>query len=340
MNNTSAFHQGYALLVGVGADLPVTIEDAVAVQDILLDSERCAYPAEHVRLLTGEQATRANILAELDWLRNQVQAVPAATVIVYFSGHGGLMPAYHLVPYGYNSNDLAGSAISGTEFTERLLTIKAQKLLVLLDCCHAGGMAGMKAAGFEQSPTPPELHAALRAGSGTVVIASSRKDEVSYTGTPYSIFTQALREGLAGYGAADRDGYAYVADIAMYIGRVVPARTSDRQHPILKLSAADNFAVAYYAAGAKSPRPLAHAATYLIPLEELDVNIAAKYQDILNKYQLNLLKVEERMAEFFDQAAVPLDLERSKEKIVQKISDIESTIEQYARASGWYPTTI
>ncbi|MEH2317870.1 hypothetical protein [Nostoc sp.] len=34
---------GYALLIGVGADLPVTVKDATAIQDILIDSDRAAY---------------------------------------------------------------------------------------------------------------------------------------------------------------------------------------------------------------------------------------------------------------------------------------------------------
>ena len=69
---------------------------------------------------------------------------------------------------------------------------------------------------------PPESDAVLTAGSGRVVISSSRKDEVSYTGTPYSAFTQALREGLASYGAAYRDSCAYLTDVSLYVRLVVP----------------------------------------------------------------------------------------------------------------------
>ena len=170
-----------------------------------------------------------------------------------------------------------------------------------------------------------------------MVIASSRKDEFSYTGTPYSVFTQALREGLAGYGAAERDGYAYIADVAMYVGRMVPNRTKDWQHPILKLSAADNFAIAYYAGGEKSPKPLSGAQTHIPPIEVVDVDLAEGYRGILKQYQRNLLAVEVRMAQFFDQAAVPLDLERAKEGILQKIAEVEATIEKQARSSGWTP---
>ena len=39
------FSQDYALLVGAGADLPNTIDDARGIANILQDPARCAYPA-------------------------------------------------------------------------------------------------------------------------------------------------------------------------------------------------------------------------------------------------------------------------------------------------------
>lgn len=57
------FDNGHALLVGVGADLPNTIDDAIGLADVLKDSSRCAYPPEQVALLTGPAADRAGILA-------------------------------------------------------------------------------------------------------------------------------------------------------------------------------------------------------------------------------------------------------------------------------------
>jgi len=45
-----------------------------------------------------------------------------------------------------------------------------------------------------------------------------------------------------------------VLDLALWAGRKVPERTADRQHPIIKVSnLADNFALAWYAGGTKTP---------------------------------------------------------------------------------------
>jgi hypothetical protein len=334
-NPSAQFEHGYALLIGVGADLPVTVDDAQGLGNILTSPQRCAYPKSHVKVLTEEAATRQGILDGLDWLKKQTERGSEATAVVYFSGHGGYMPGYHLVPFGYEPPDLEGTAISGAEFTAALRAIEAKKLLILLDCCHAGGMATAKAKEFTKAPVPPELRDVLTAGSGRVLIASSRRDEVSYTGTPYSVFTQALREALAGHGAATQDGYATVADVAMYVGRVVPNRTQDRQHPILDLSAADNFAVAYYAGGAKTPRPLEDAQGYPLPIQAVDVDLIEGYQKVLKTLQMRLLEVEARMAHFYDEAAIPLDLERIKKGLLRRIKEKEAEIEARAQKSGW-----
>ncbi len=335
MSNPTRFTHGYALLIGVGADLPVTIRDASGLRDILVDPQRCAYPPEQVRLLTEAEANRTQILAGLDWLSAAAQSDPAATVLIYFSGHGGGTPESYLLAHGWQRDNLAATAVSATEFTAKLAAIRSRKLLTLLDCCHAGAMAEVKGAGLSSVAIPSELDAVLGAGSGRVVIASSRRDEYSYTGKPYSIFTQALREALAGYGAADRDGYAYVADVALYVGRVVPERSKWKQHPILKLAGADNFAIAWYASGDSTPKRLPDTPHDLLPFAAVDLNLMGGYRDVLKQHQYNLLRVEERMAVFIDQASIPLDLERTREGILKRIREIENTIMCLAQEQGW-----
>ncbi len=257
----AAFHQGFALSIGAGADLPNTVDDAVALADILKDPERCAYLPAQVYTLTGESARRDHVLAALDGLAQS--ADPQSTVIIYFSGHGYQVTSsigrfHFLMPYGYDVNKLSETAISGTEFADRLRAIPAQKLLILLDCCHAGGVGEAKAPGLElaKAPLPAEAQNLLAEGSGRVLIASSREDEYSYGGRPYSAFTLALIEALCGTGVAKRDGYVRVSDLALHAREVVPGRTGDKQHPILHFEQADNFVLAYYAGGEAQPKAL------------------------------------------------------------------------------------
>lgn len=255
------FSNAYALLVGIGADLPVTVKDATALYNLLIDPSHAAYSKEQVVLLTETSATRQHILASLDWLIEKVSQNPEATVVVYYSGHGGSIESldgkseYFLVPYGFDRNIVADTAILGREFTEKIEAIKARKLVVLLDCCHAGGVPALKEVGksFTKSPMPPDLLNVLGSGSGRVVIASSRENEYSYTGNPYSAFTACLLEALQGKAAVNKDGYARILDILIYLFDQVPKRASGPQHPFVNkvLDLGDNFPLCYYAGGSK-----------------------------------------------------------------------------------------
>ncbi len=257
----SLFKPGHALIVGAGGDLPNTEDDALGLAQILREPGRCGYPPDQVELLTGVDATRDKLLTALDKLARTT--TPNSTVIFYFSGHGyrvasSMGAAYYLLPYGYRLTELYRTALSEKEFITKLAAIPARKLLILLDCCHAGGVGDAKSPGLTltKAPLPPGAVELLTAGRGQVLIASSREDELSYAGRPYSAFTLALIEALSGRGAAKKDGYVRVTDLALHAREVVPGRTRNRQHPILHFEQADNFALAYYAGGETQPKGL------------------------------------------------------------------------------------
>src|SRR5262245_29426665 len=139
------FKQGYALIIGVGdyvgsgfASLPATISDATEVRKVLTDPTRCGYVEKQVRLLTGADAELYNMTTELARLAKE--APPDATVIIYFSGHGGRTAGFDseifLCPREADIKDLDHTALSQTEFAAALNKIRAQKVLVLLDCCY------------------------------------------------------------------------------------------------------------------------------------------------------------------------------------------------------------
>ncbi len=284
----TSFKHGYSLLIGVGGDLPNTISDATGLYDILTNPARCAYPPSQVSLLTGDTASKGNILGALEKIAKQIEQDKAATVVIYFSGHGGFSPEYHLVPHGYDGTP--DTMISGSFFSKKISSLKAKKVLILLDSCHAAGMINIK--NFMKSPIPPELDTILGKGSGRVAIASSMKDEVSYAGEPYSIFTQALRESLAGAGSSEKDGVSRVADIAMYLSKVIPQRTKGRQNPVLKIKEADNFAVAFYSGGSKNIVPLTDEYSEASDLDE------AALREELDLHKQNLRELRKQSIKF------------------------------------------
>jgi uncharacterized caspase-like protein len=147
------FANGYALVVGVADNavsrfaLPDVAKDIIALCDVLVDPDRCAYPADQVRKLTGADATRGAILHGLDWLAECTRGNRAAesTVVIYFSGHGWRdtstsPPTYYLIPYDVREDAVRSRALRVDDFAADVRALQARRVLVMLDCCHSGGM--------------------------------------------------------------------------------------------------------------------------------------------------------------------------------------------------------
>ena len=273
---TNQFNHGYALLIGVGSctnydkwSLPVTVKDAHALKAILTDPALCAYPddEEHLRLLHNETATKTQILDGLNWLQQRAAADPHATIIIYFSGHGWLSDNgdYYLIDSAVIPFDLPGSALKAETFIDSLRTIPAERLLAIIDCCHAQGMATAKKTqtpdpatdpppGFTKSTPPKELTHRLKEGQGRAVFLSSRGAQKSYIrpDQSLSIFTSHLIEALRGAGNQPGDTDVRISNLMNYLGKRVPATVKElfaqEQTPFFDY-AAEDFSIALLHAG-------------------------------------------------------------------------------------------
>src|SRR5205823_646441 len=181
-----------ALIVGIAEYQHIRrlpqVQDARKVAGLLVDPEHCGYRPETVTTLLDDGATRDAIRDGLRVLADRSD--PDSTVLIYFSGHGGriesgprageyLLPVDTVYP---GDEDLSRTAISGDEFTEALRAIRARKVLVIFDCCHAGGV-GQPRDLIAQPLTPgmsDNYYERLKAGRGRVILAASRPDEFSY----------------------------------------------------------------------------------------------------------------------------------------------------------------
>ncbi|MGG6269090.1 caspase family protein [Leptolyngbya sp. AN03gr2] len=232
------FAHGYALLVGIGqcADsrlsLPVTVNDIQALQQILVNPDLCGYPDSHLRSLHDQNATKQSILNGLQWLKAQAEADPEATVIVYYSGHGWLDTSdqsYYLLPHDLNPYAWKDTAIAAEIFNTALRQIPAKRLLVILDCCHAQGMASAKEGLMlppNVTPTAPTrgFFDRLAQGEGRVVLLSSKGEQKSWIrkDDTMSIYTYHLIEALRGKANKPGETTVTVADIVKHLDRTVP----------------------------------------------------------------------------------------------------------------------
>ncbi len=259
------FTHGYALLIGVDQSqanewaLPDVAKDIAALRDVLVHPQRCAYLADNVKVLTGTEATRNGILDGLAWLGDRIEADGSdnATAVVYYTGHGWRKSLsdesdLYFLPYDIRAGQIELRALRATDFAGAVEALCPRRLLVVLDCCHAGGM-GVKGEAASTtigvgSAVPPSLlmqgaplsagpgakgSPSLAQGRGRAVLSSSTGEQQSYLrrdGT-MSVFTYHLIEALTGCGfgrltadtqPAEGAKEVLVSDVMSYVHRRVP----------------------------------------------------------------------------------------------------------------------
>jgi len=245
--------------------LPVTVQDAQALHKALSDPMRCAYPdgGDHIQVLYDANATRDAILQGVEWLADQVAADGDATAILFYSGHGWCdqAGAYYLIPHDADPLDIPSSAISASAFTNVLRSVQARRLLVILDCCHAAGMATAKDGqrtiklplGLVPSAPPKEMLDGLKQGEGRAIFTSSRSEQVSWIRPDgrLSLYTHHLLEALQGAGSRPGDTVVRLSALMAHLGQAVPASARMLGHvqtPFFDTSTED-FAVALLIGG-------------------------------------------------------------------------------------------
>ena len=65
--------------------------------------------------------------------------------MIYYTGHGwrdtaSSPPAYYLIPYDVRETAVRARSLRAEDFAAEIAALQPKRLLVLLDCCHAGGM--------------------------------------------------------------------------------------------------------------------------------------------------------------------------------------------------------
>jgi len=267
---TDYFNHGYALLIGVGKtvepewSLPATVRDVQALKAVLTDPNFCAYPdnPDHLRLLHDQGATCSAILDGLNWLKEKAAADPEATIILYYSGHGIIdSEQYYLIPHDFVRADIPQTALTAKTLTEMLRDIKAKRLWVIIDSCHAEGMAIAKndrLADFLSVALPKGVIDDLNQGEGRAVFTSSRGSQVSWirSDQTLSVYTYHLIEALKGAANQPDDRFVTIFNVMAHLGKTVPktARTMGKEQTPFCDAATEDFPVAMLRGGKGLPR--------------------------------------------------------------------------------------
>ncbi|NNM17740.1 MAG: caspase family protein [Croceitalea sp.] len=245
----------YALIIGVGDDLPYTVIDAQKIYDTLTDETLVGYPKENVILVTNEKADRDGILKGFDELREKTNE--ESSVLFYYSGHGGTYQITHekevekepsffqrilgkkpeikkvpaktehkffLQPHGMTAENYAEKWVTAEELTEKVNAIKSNKLVFLLDCCHAEGMTQV---GLDHMS---EMAQQLNDEGGVWVLSSCQDDQKSWRlpNAENSLFTECLLEVMTGqHKRPFTDTHVTITDVVEHIFDEVPKRARE-----------------------------------------------------------------------------------------------------------------
>ncbi|WP_339832529.1 alpha/beta fold hydrolase [uncultured Altibacter sp.] len=268
MSKTATLDNAYAILIGVGADLPASVEDAKALYDLLADPDLAGYKKENITLLTEEKATRENIITAFDTLIDTVDE--DASVFLFYSGHGGtytdndilelehpgkpLKPEdenqshYYLQPNDFDVKKYRETWVHATELKQRIHRLRSRRLILFLDCCHAEGMTKsgnqLNTSELKNRLRNPEgLIHRIDDGRGISIISSCRAEEVSWIleEARNSLFTTCLLEVLQGkHKTSFEEPYIRMTDAINYLMKTVPQR-KPTQRPFVNLQMYDDF---------------------------------------------------------------------------------------------------
>jgi len=341
---STLFEQGHALLIGVGDDLPLTVNDATAIQNVLADPNLAGYPPENITLLVNEDADRKGILKALDDLVEK--ADEDATVFIFYSGHGGVYEPwdqYYLVPNGFDPEGFEDTWLKAEELQERLNALKSKKTLLFLDCCHAQGMtkAQSKSAPMEKEPTPKsgltkidELAKKMDDVSGLSYVSSCRADELSWIiGENNSLFTEVLLEVLRGEHKKEfKDSYIRMTEALQHLWQEVPKRAPKPQRPTVKIEMDDDLILTLVPTAKRKSAPAA------VVVEKDDFLIEITKEEIEGlkenfKTQTDLIKqLRNTKLTFIDASSVfktelqILQAQDERASLMQKIKELQKQI--------------
>lgn len=239
--------------------LPYAAADAQAFAESLKRQEHGPlYDVVHTTVLLDREASREAILEAMESFLGA--ASPIDVAVLFLAGHGVRTErptAYYFLTENASPSAPHIAGVDMQEINRQLLRLHRNipSLVVVLDTCHAGAVAGTEPVQFGA-----DLSYGLAAGEGLYILTAASPGQQSYelAREQHGAFTYALLDGLAG-AAADPDGLITVSGLWSHASHLVPRLTNDRQRPYISIVGEDLTLAAHPDRGlAVTPRPVTH----------------------------------------------------------------------------------
>jgi len=242
----------WALVIGISnyqdtriPSLRYAAFDARLFYDWLISPEGGKYAPARVKLLIDHEATLMNIKAALfKWLK---QSIKEDVVTIYFAGHGSPDSPdspnnLFLLPYDAQYDDVAATGFAMWDIGTAIKRfIEAEKVIVIADACHAGGVgrafdiARRTGRAIKVNPISSGLQNLSKIGDGVCVISASDDRQFSqegrHWGGGHGVFTYFLLKSLKGKADYNMDRNVTLGELIPYLSEKVRRATKNAQSP-------------------------------------------------------------------------------------------------------------
>lgn len=192
---------GYALVIGVSKyagdekqknanqfpNLSFAADDAREFHAVL---RNCGYKC--LDPLLDDQATLPGIMRAIDDLFKQSSQVRDPLVLIFFAGHGARddQGRHYLVPHDGLRNDLFATALWNMTLESALRIPQTDRLLLVVDACHAAAIEAPGERGDFQACDPMALVSGE--SKGRYILASCLANQVSRERDGHGVFSREL----------------------------------------------------------------------------------------------------------------------------------------------------
>ena len=226
------YSSSYALVVGINTynhwpNLEYAAKDAAEIAAVLKQK------GFRVFTLTNQEATRQNILRQLETIRKSVE--PNSRVVFYFAGHGqtedlpGGRERGYIVPADADAYDWEGTMLPMDQLNRTIKLFKAKHVLLAFDSCYSG--LGLTRS-IKRHPKQDSVYInkMMHTRSIQILTAGSRSEQaVEVEG--HGLFTDHLLAALDGAADINGDGHITATEIYATVRPSITKQSLSRQTP-------------------------------------------------------------------------------------------------------------
>ena len=222
-------------------------DDAESFYNWLVSPKGGKYAPSNVKLLLNKNATNRNFKSALFvWLK---KALEEDMVTIYFAGHGSPESPdspnnLFLLPYDTQYDNIAATGFPMWDIGTALdRFIKAKKVVIIADACHAGGIgqsfdvARRSNRAIKVNPIGTRLQDLSKVEDGVCVISASSEKQLSQEsenwGGGHGVFTYFLLKALKGNADYNNDNRVTLGELILYVPEQVRSATKNAQSPIV-----------------------------------------------------------------------------------------------------------